>query len=152
MSFSAPLRAFCLDVLPESKPKRLVVLGVSEKSKHSARCGGEANGAFVMRTPRGNTCLLLRLTLNRRTRGSMTYDLSLGIQIRTEWANWRHRLAAFGSLPAAVRLIWDASPRLVCSDLILRVVSAVVPVASLWVAKLIIDRVAGRGGPPRGDD
>ncbi len=49
-------------------------------------------------------------------------------------------------MPAAARLIWDASPKLVFCDLVLRVVSAIVPVASLWIAKMIIDRVAAASG------
>jgi ATP-binding cassette subfamily B protein len=51
-------------------------------------------------------------------------------------------------MPAAAKLIWDASPRLVTWDLVLRIVSAVLPVASLWIAKLIIDRVAASAGHP----
>jgi len=72
----------------------------------------------------------------------------IGAQIRAEWEDWRRRLAAFRSMPAAGKLIWSASPRLVSSDLVLRVVSAVIPVATLWIAKLIIDRVAAAAGHP----
>ena len=78
----------------------------------------------------------------------MNQSAGVGGQVRAEWENWRHRLAALRSIPSAGRLIWDASPRLVSSDLVLRIVSAVVPVGSLWVAKLIIDRVAAAAGHP----
>jgi ATP-binding cassette subfamily B protein len=79
---------------------------------------------------------------------NMTQRAGLGAQIRKEWNNWGERFAALRSMPAAGRLIWEASPKLVSSDLVLRVVSAVVPVGSLWIAKLIIDRVAAAAGHP----
>jgi len=69
-------------------------------------------------------------------------------QIRQEWDSWCSRIASLRSMPAAAGLIWDASPRLVSSDLALRIFSAVMPVAALWVAKLIIDRVAAAMGHP----
>jgi ATP-binding cassette subfamily B protein len=78
----------------------------------------------------------------------MSQGAGFGAQARAEWANWRQRFATLRSMPSAGKLIWDASPKLVSFDLILRVVSAVVPVASLWVAKLIIDRVAASAGHP----
>jgi ATP-binding cassette subfamily B protein len=68
--------------------------------------------------------------------------------IRQEWDAWRNRVASLRSMPDAGRLIWDASPRLVSTDLFLRVISAILPVAALWVAKLIIDRVAAAAGHP----
>jgi ATP-binding cassette subfamily B protein len=70
-----------------------------------------------------------------------------GAEVEKEMSAWKHRLESLQSLPAAAKLIWDASPRLVSADLVLRVLSAVAPVASLWVAKLIIDRVAAAGHP-----
>ena len=73
---------------------------------------------------------------------------TVSTQIRQEWDSWRNRIATLRSMPAAAALIWDASPRLVSSDLALRIFSAVIPVAALWVAKLIIDRVAAAAGHP----
>jgi ATP-binding cassette, subfamily B, bacterial len=78
----------------------------------------------------------------------MSQNAGFVSEIQMEWASWRDRLAALRSMPGAGRLIWDASPKLVSCDLALRVVSAIVPVASLWVAKLIIDRVAAAAGHP----
>jgi ATP-binding cassette, subfamily B, bacterial len=72
----------------------------------------------------------------------------LSTQIRQEWGSWHNRIVSLRSMPAAAGLIWDASPRLVGSDLALRIFSAVMPVAALWVAKLIIDRVAAAVGHP----
>ncbi len=79
---------------------------------------------------------------------TMSQSAGFGTQIRAELASWRDRASALRSMPAAARLIWDASPKLVSYDLALRVISAIVPVASLWVAKLIIDRVASAAGHP----
>jgi ATP-binding cassette subfamily B protein len=38
-------------------------------------------------------------------------------------------------------MVWDTSPGLTTSTIILRLVSSVIPVAQLWVGKLIIDQV-----------
>ena len=48
-------------------------------------------------------------------------------------------------LPAAGALVWNASPRHAFCNLVFRLIGALVPVASLWVAKQIIDRVAASG-------
>lgn len=54
---------------------------------------------------------------------------------------WRERAAALRNVPPVLRMVWDAGPRLVFSGLFFRVLAAVVPVAMLWVSKLIIDTV-----------
>jgi ATP-binding cassette, subfamily B, bacterial len=66
--------------------------------------------------------------------------------VRQEIKTWERRLAALRSLPPAARLIWSSSPALVLLDTFLRVIVPVIPVASLWIAKLIIDRVAASLG------
>ena len=40
-----------------------------------------------------------------------------------------------------LRMVWDTSPRLTLATLTLRLISAVIPVLQLWVAKLIIDQI-----------
>jgi ATP-binding cassette subfamily B protein len=45
-------------------------------------------------------------------------------------------------LAATARLVWDASPGLLCLILFLSVLLALVPAATLWVGKLLIDEVA----------
>ena len=47
--------------------------------------------------------------------------------LRGEISPWKLRRDALRSLPAAARLIWNASPKLVSCALALRVVNAVVP-------------------------
>jgi ATP-binding cassette subfamily B protein len=54
---------------------------------------------------------------------------------------WRERLAALGYLPALLRLVWETHHGYTVAMIVLRLVRAFVPVAGLWVAKLIIDQV-----------
>jgi ATP-binding cassette, subfamily B, bacterial len=78
----------------------------------------------------------------------MSQKIGFGARIRAEWNNWGERFAALHSMAAAGKLIWEASPRHVAADLALRVIGAVAPVGSLWIAKLIIDRVVAAAGHP----
>jgi ATP-binding cassette subfamily B protein len=50
-------------------------------------------------------------------------------------------MAAFRNLPRALALVWQASPRLVTGIVAVRVVAAVLPLAGLYVSKLLIDLV-----------
>lgn len=54
---------------------------------------------------------------------------------------WRDRLAALRYLPSLLRLVWQTHPGYTVGMVLLRLVRAFTPVASLWVAKLIIDQV-----------
>jgi ATP-binding cassette subfamily B protein len=53
----------------------------------------------------------------------------------------RERLAALGYLPQLVRLVWQTHRGFTAAMIVLRLVRAFVPVATLWLAKLIIDQV-----------
>ena len=55
--------------------------------------------------------------------------------------NLRERFIALRNLPPFLRELWAASPPLLMADLALRSVRAVLPVATLFVGKLIIDEV-----------
>ena len=55
--------------------------------------------------------------------------------------NLRERFIALRNLPPFLRELWAASPPLLVADLALRSVRAVLPVATLFVGKLIIDEV-----------
>ena len=64
--------------------------------------------------------------------------------------SFRERVAALRVVPRLIRLVWETKASYAAAMIVLRVVRAVVPVASLWVAKLIIDEVillASRHGP-----
>jgi ATP-binding cassette subfamily B protein len=57
--------------------------------------------------------------------------------------NLRERFVALRNLPPFMRELWVSSPRLLVADVLLRIVRAVLPVATLFVGKLIIDEVVG---------
>jgi len=58
----------------------------------------------------------------------------------------RERFGALRHLPRLFRLIWATSPGLATGDVALRLVRAFLPVAVLYVGKLIIDEVLGLVG------
>ncbi|MGH7487793.1 MAG: ABC transporter ATP-binding protein, partial [bacterium] len=66
-----------------------------------------------------------------------------------EPATWNERLAALRYVPALFRLIWETHRGYAIAMVILRVLRSVVPVATFWVGKLILDTViaakAGHG-------
>jgi len=55
--------------------------------------------------------------------------------------SWRERLQALKHLPRLFRLVWSTEPRYVVTILVLRAMRAVVPLAVLWIGKLIVDEV-----------
>jgi len=56
-------------------------------------------------------------------------------------ANWKERLEALRYLPALFRLIWRTHRGYTLAIVLLRIVRSVVPVATFWVGKLILDSV-----------
>ena len=61
---------------------------------------------------------------------------------------WRARVEALRYVPLLVRLVWETDRGLASLMIALRVVQSAIPVATLWVGKLIIDTViALRSGP-----
>ncbi len=67
--------------------------------------------------------------------------------------SWRERLQALRHLPKLLRMVWETNPGYVVGILFLRVARSAVPLAVLWVGKLIVDEVvraiavAQAGGP-----
>ena len=59
----------------------------------------------------------------------------------SQQASWRERLDALRNVPPVLKLVWDAAPRVVAAGLVLRLASALVPLAVLAVSKWIIDLV-----------
>jgi len=59
---------------------------------------------------------------------------------------WRERLHALKHLRTLLRLVWTTEPRYVLGILTLRVLRAGIPVAVLWVGKLIVDQVVAAIG------
>ncbi len=62
----------------------------------------------------------------------------------------RERAGALRHLPALARLVWQASPPLTAASVGLRLLRSVLPVAMLYVAKLIIDEVVAQTRSPGG--
>jgi ATP-binding cassette, subfamily B, bacterial len=66
---------------------------------------------------------------------------------------WRERLQALRHLPRLLGMVWETESRYVVGILLLRVARALVPLAVLWIGKLIVDEVVqaiavvGAGGP-----
>ena len=54
---------------------------------------------------------------------------------------WRERMAALRNVPPVLRIVWESGRSVVAFGLILRTLSSLLPVALLWVTKLIIDSV-----------
>src|SRR3954454_22836365 len=63
--------------------------------------------------------------------------------------SWRERLAALRYLPALLGLVWETNRGYTLAMIVLRLLRAFVPVASLWAAKLIIDAVVALARAPR---
>jgi ATP-binding cassette, subfamily B, bacterial len=61
----------------------------------------------------------------------------------------RQRLGALRNLPPFLKLVWRTSPGLAAADLSLRLLRALLPVATLYVGKLIIDEVLRLAQAPR---
>ncbi|HEY6968610.1 MAG TPA: ABC transporter ATP-binding protein [Candidatus Angelobacter sp.] len=66
---------------------------------------------------------------------------------------WGERFRALRSIPAFLRLVWETHRCYTLATIALRLLRAVVPIATLWVAKLIIDTIVsarmGRANPSR---
>ena len=58
------------------------------------------------------------------------------------------RWAALGNIPPFLAMVWRAAPHLTLATLTLRALGAFVPVAMLWIAKLILDEVVRLAGLP----
>src|SRR5688500_14244820 len=54
---------------------------------------------------------------------------------------WRERAAALRHVPALVKMVWGTHRGYTTAMIVLRVARALVPIAMLWVGKLIIDVV-----------
>jgi ATP-binding cassette subfamily B protein len=64
---------------------------------------------------------------------------------------WRQRFSALRNLPPFLRLVWGTSRALTVGNIAVRLFRAVLPVATLYIGKLILDevvRLVGLGVPP----
>ena len=58
--------------------------------------------------------------------------------------SWRARFAAMRNVRPLLAMVWETSPPLVLATTVLRLCRALLPLAMLWVSKLILDAVVGR--------
>src|SRR5688500_8207857 len=56
---------------------------------------------------------------------------------------WREKVAVFRYLPRLLRLVWETHRPLTLAMIVLRVLRGFIPIAALWVGKLIVDAVVG---------
>jgi ATP-binding cassette subfamily B protein len=69
----------------------------------------------------------------------------------TERPALKDRIAALRYVPRLVKMVWETHRGFTAAMFVLRIVQSVVPLASLWIAKLVIDEVvhlARNGGDP----
>jgi ATP-binding cassette, subfamily B, bacterial len=64
---------------------------------------------------------------------------SAGPQLR-----WRDRFRSLRNVRPLVAMVWQTSPPLVAASVFLRLLRALMPVAALWIGKLILDAVVAR--------
>ena len=57
------------------------------------------------------------------------------------WDGWRERLAALCNVPPVLKIVWQSGPLVVSLGLVFRLVASLVPLAALWITKLIIDGI-----------
>src|SRR5204863_3570853 len=65
--------------------------------------------------------------------------------------SWRERWAALRNVRPLLRMVWETSPPLVLATVCLRLTRALMPLALLWVPKLILDAVVARMSKGTGD-
>ena len=58
-------------------------------------------------------------------------------------ATWRTRLASMRNIRPLLGMVWETSPVLVATTTVLRLFRSLLPLAMLWVSKLILDGVVG---------
>lgn len=58
-----------------------------------------------------------------------------------ERPSWRVRLASLKNIRPLLTMVWETSPALVMASVVMRLFRALIPLATLWIAKLIIDGI-----------
>src|SRR5690349_1532044 len=68
--------------------------------------------------------------------------------------SWQERLTALRNTPPVLKIVWQSGPGVVVFGLVSRLFASLLPLALLWIPKLIVDaivhsRVAGQPVAPR---
>jgi ATP-binding cassette subfamily B protein len=65
--------------------------------------------------------------------------------------SWRERFGALANVQPLLGMVWETSPPMVAFSVVFRLIRALLPLATLWVSKLILDAVVARVTRHRGD-
>jgi ATP-binding cassette, subfamily B, bacterial len=57
------------------------------------------------------------------------------------WGGWKERLAALRNVPPVLKIVWESGPLVVSLGIFFRIVASLLPIALLWITKLIIDGI-----------
>ncbi len=57
------------------------------------------------------------------------------------WSGWEERLSALRNVPPVLRIVWQSGRAVVAFGLAFRLLAALLPIAVLWITKLIIDGI-----------
>ncbi len=57
------------------------------------------------------------------------------------WRGWRDRLVALRNVPPVLGIVWESGPLVVSLGLFFRLISSLLPLAALWITKLIVDGI-----------
>ena len=57
------------------------------------------------------------------------------------WTGWRERISALRDVPPVLGIVWRSGPAVVSLGLVFRLFASLLPIALLWIAKLIIDSI-----------
>ena len=57
------------------------------------------------------------------------------------WSGWGERLSALRHVPPVLGIVWRSGPLVVGLGLVFRLLASLLPIALLWIAKLIIDSI-----------
>jgi ATP-binding cassette subfamily B protein len=63
---------------------------------------------------------------------------------------WRQRLSALRNVPPVLKIVWQSGPAVVVCGLLLRLITSGLPLALLWITKLIIDNIVHVVGAHQG--
>jgi len=67
--------------------------------------------------------------------------MTLNVSHKQFRSGWQERLAALRNVPPVLKIVWEAGPGVVAFGLVFRLLVAMLPVALLYITKLIIDRI-----------
>lgn len=57
------------------------------------------------------------------------------------WSGWQERLSALRNVPPVLKIVWDSGPMVVSLGLVFRLITSLVPIAALWISKMIVDGI-----------